>query len=306
MKLKDLYKDYAGGKLDKQKYIRAMHKRHQALFEYADYLMDTDLENIILENGQIYGTLKGSGIKLLMDRNDARFIPVEILNFHSFDAEERELLFSIARESRHVLDIGANIGWYALNFAKLPGVKKIYAFEPIYQTYSYLQRHVALNGVKGRVFPQHVGLSDKIEEIDFYWTNREYGAASMKNIQRRTNIEKIRCRVTTMDQFMKNRRFAVDLIKCDVEGAELFVFKGGRQTLQKDKPAIYTEMLRKWAKRFGYHPNDIISLLSELGYRCFGYVNGRVKQIERVTDRTVATNFFFLHPQKHKRFIKSF
>ena len=56
MKLKELYDRYASGELEKHKYIGAMHKKHQILFEYFDYIKDTDVQSkllIILYNGQI-------------------------------------------------------------------------------------------------------------------------------------------------------------------------------------------------------------------------------------------------------------
>ena len=41
------------------------------------------------------------------------------------------------------------------------------------------------------------------------------------------------------------------------------------ETFKKFKPIIFTEMLRKWAAKFGYHPNDIINYFSNFGYNCF-------------------------------------
>ena len=118
-------------------------------------------------------------------------------------------------------------------------------------------------------------------------------------------INKIKCKITTMDEFMKNQRHGPDFIKCDVEGAELFVFKGGVNTLKKYKPIIFTEMLRKWSKKFGYHPNDIINLLSGLGYQCYGYVSKKIKKIDFVDSEMETTNFFFFHGAKHKNIISS-
>jgi len=91
----------------------------------------------------------------------------------------------------------------------------------------------------------------------------------------------------------------VDFIKCDVEGAELFVFRGAKETIATYKPIIFTEMLRKWAKKFDYHPNEIISLFNGLGYRCFSIRNGFLSELSYMDDSTVETNFFFLHKEKH-------
>lgn len=89
-----------------------------------------------------------------------------------------------------------------------------------------------------------------------------------------------------------------NIIKCDVEGAELLVFKGGAETLEKYKPIIQCEMLRKWAKRFNYHPNDIISFLGKLGYECFTLHDGKLDRFETMTVDTVDMNFYFIHPEK--------
>jgi hypothetical protein len=64
--------------------------------------------------------------------------------------------------------------------------------------------------------------------------------------------------------FVAKNNAKVDFIKCDVEGAELFVYQGAKATLMQQKPIVFTEMLRKWAAKFDYHPNDIIALFDEL------------------------------------------
>ena len=50
MKLNDLYNQYLTGELDKQRYISAMHKKHQVLFDYFDYIKDTDIQRITIDN----------------------------------------------------------------------------------------------------------------------------------------------------------------------------------------------------------------------------------------------------------------
>ncbi len=304
MKLRDLYDQYSSGKLEKHKYIDIMYKKHQVLFDYFEYIKNTDIESITIDNDSIYATVKGSNIKLLLDRFDRRFIPIEILNFHSIDAQERGLLSKITPPGSIIFDVGANIGWYTLNFAKMPKVKKIYAFEPIPYTYNYLKKHLKINNIRS-VSAFNFGFSDMVEEKTFYWTKNETGSASMENIQKRSRINKVKCKITTIDTFMKNRRNAVDLIKCDVEGAELFVFRGAIKTLKQYKPIIYTEILRKWSKKFGYHPDDIINLLADLGYHCYGYVNNKVEKIDHVTPELETTNYFFFHRKKHKKIIET-
>ena len=85
-----------------------------------------------------------------------------------------------------------------------------------------------------------------------------------------------------------------DLIKCDVEGGELKTFLGARNTLAEHRPVVFTEMLRKWAARFHYHPNDLIAFFATLDYVCYRIENGALTPMPHMTDDTAETNFFFI------------
>jgi len=300
MKLNDLYASYKAGEREKHDYITAMHAKHQCLFDYHDYIQDTEIESIHIENAQIYVIMKNTGIKLFLDRYDSRFIPIEILNFKQFDPVERTLVFQMARQSKTVLDIGANIGWYSLNFSYLDNVNTIHSFEPIPWTFDYLTRHIDLNQVT-KVTANNFALSNQNGQAEFYWNVKETGSSSMKNVQDREDSKRTTCKLAKLDDYVFQNNLSVDMIKCDVEGSELFVFQGATKTLARDKPFIFTEMLRKWAAKFDYHPNDIIRLLTDLGYQCYAYENATLRHFKEVTDDTQATNFFFIHPDNQQQ-----
>ena len=76
--------------------------------------------------------------------------------------------------------------------------------------------------------------------------------------------QKVECNVRRMDDFVKDENInRIDFIKCDVEGSELFVYQGGIESIDRFKPIVFSEMLRKWSNKFGYHPNDIINLFTK-------------------------------------------
>jgi FkbM family methyltransferase len=302
--LRSIFSEYKSGKMDKHQYIANMHKKHLTLFEYADYLKETDIESIHVDENDIYVVLRESGIKLYVDRYDSRFIPIEILNFHSFDPIEKDLIYKLAEKSKTIFDVGGNIGWYTLNFSLLSGVDKVHTFEPIPRTFDFLKRHVAFNNIDN-VIINNFALSDRQGISEFYWSEKETGSSSMRNIQDRESVNKVECKLETLDQYVKENNCVVDMIKCDVEGSELFVFEGGRKTIQRDKPFVFTEMLRKWSAKFDYHPNDIIYLFSELGYLCFAYVGTELKKFDQIEEDTIPTNYFFLHNDKHKEVINN-
>ena len=109
----------------------------------------------------------------------------------------------------------------------------------------------------------------------------------------------VKCDVKKLDNFVNNE--PVDFIKCDVEGAELLVFKGGLNTIQKFKPIIFTELLRKWSKKFEYNPQDVVLMLRAEGYNCYIIDGENLVEINQIDEKTVQTNFLFLHQQKHEK-----
>lgn len=57
-------------------------------------------------------------------------------------------------------------------------------------------------------------------------------------------------------------------------------------------------MLRKHAKRFGYHPNDLIEWMKGLDYECSTFHDYVFTKFEYMTDDTKETNCFFVNRTK--------
>lgn len=303
MKLKEVAVEYESGRIAKEDYIKEMHEIHHVLFEYSEYIRGTDIKSIEITDDCVVITTKERGVKMYADVNDMRIIPIEILNFKVYEKEEQDMIGRMLEDSATILDIGANIGWCTINIAMMKQRVTVHAFEPIPKTFRYLKKNIALNNVtNANVY--NFGFSDKSETRVFYYYPEGSGNASMVNVSNRAEIEEIKCKVLRLDDFMRDQDFTVDFIKCDVEGAELFVFEGSRETLKTQKPIIVTEMLRKLTDRYDYHPNKIISLMSDFGYRCFTTDGQHLLPFFEMDENTMETNFFFLHEVKHESIIE--
>lgn len=303
--LQEMRDKHLSGALNKPEYIRNMYqRRHAQLFEYAKYLSQTDIESIEIRDGRVIMTLKKYGVRMLCPEGDYRVAPIESLNFLSYEEKDANMILKLISERSVVFDIGANMGWLSLVIARQVTGCKIHTFEPIPKTYSFLIQNIKLNQVVN-IVAHPFGLSNERKDLTFYFYPEGSGNASSVNLSERTDAELLTCHVERLDDFVTSNNLHVDFIKCDVEGAELLAFQGAMETLQRDKPIVFTEMLRKWAAKFNYHPNEIIALLSSLGYRCF-YANGSIlKELAEMTDETTETNFFFLHSQQHVSLIAS-
>jgi FkbM family methyltransferase len=305
MKKLKLYADFLSKKISKHEYITEIFKQHQSLFEYSKFLKDSDIESIKVTEKEIIAEVNGiSKIKMIVDTTDLRFVPIEIMNFKKFEPEFADLIFLFSKNSENIIDIGANIGWYSLNFNSLARVKTIHAFEPIPKTFNYLLKHIELNDAK-KIIPNNLALSESNGEVEFLWHDGELGASSMVNIRELDNIKNIKCNTMKLDDYVEQKKINVDFIKIDVEGSELLVFKGAKNVLQDSQPIIFCEMLRMHAKKFNFHPNETILLLENYGYKCFSRSkNKKFEEIKEMTEETEETNYFFLHETKHLNQIK--
>lgn len=207
-----------------------------------------------------------------------------------YEADELRMALSLIKDGDCVLDIGANVGFYSMAIAKKYPYAYIHAFEPIPETFEKLvDNALCLKNIYAHNYP----LTDTDGIAEFFYDRLEPGAASMRNIRETNKAVKIKVNTQTLDnlaQFLPR----VDFIKCDVEGSELLVMRGGLNTIRHYKPIILMEMLRKWTAKFGYTPNDTIKLLSGIGYRCYRIVKGKLVLFSRMTEETKETNFFFI------------
>jgi len=199
-----------------------------------------------------------------------------------------------AVSARCVLDIGANAGLYSLSLERMSGgtEREYFLFEPLAPTYEKLKKTLMINEADMTRFHLiNCGMSDKKESTYFYLSGASE-AAPLMPMEDEFYLKKIRvdgsytggdvmtkelCQVTTVDSFIdENHIEGVDFIKIEVEGNEKFVLYGANDTLERFHPFCYCELLRKHSRRFGYHPNEVISYMKELGYNTFTLHEGRL------------------------------
>ncbi len=297
---------FSRGEIDKPTFIRLMYDRHHAaLFDYARHLARTNIRKIEIEDGRVIMTSRDRGVRIACPPGDHRSVPIEILNFLDYETDESAMIESLVADGDWFLDVGANIGWYAINIATARPTARVHAFEPIPKTFEQLQANVALNALPN-IVTHNFGLYHEARELDFYYHPEGSGNASSANVSDRADAEVVRCEVRTLDDFIVASGARADFIKCDVEGGEFFVFEGGRKTIARDHPIVVAEILRKWSAKFRYDPNRIFELFHEYGYRCFTAQGPWLVDFGTMDESTVATNFFFLHGDKHQDAIRRY
>ena len=142
-------------------------------------------------------------------------------------------------------------------------------------------------------------MSDQAGFRKFYIDPKVSGKSSLAKLPGHTDNNSESFRLEILDHVSEFTGNLPDFVKIDVEGAEFLVIKGGIRLIKENQPIIFIELLRKWGKEFGYHPQQVLNILFELGYRCF-FSNERrqLEEILKINDDTRATNFIFLN-DKH-------
>jgi len=285
-----------------------MYDLHQHLFDYPEALAGTNISGLKISREGVVAEFIDPSISMICQPGDMRMAPVEAFNFGDYEPEEiqtvRRIIERIGGQDCEFFDIGANVGFYSLGLnAYFPGIKGI-AFEPIPTTYVTLLKNININEVSN-VRAVNLGLADKEGELIFYTYPSQSGSSSMtRNVESEDTIE-IRCKVAVLDDFCEKENASVDFIKCDVEGAELYVFKGAAKIISRDKPVVFTEMLRKWCAKYEYHPNDINAFFDTLGYSCHVMSGSEIRECTEVTEATIETNYLFMHREKHREILSS-
>jgi FkbM family methyltransferase len=167
------------------------------------------------------------------------------------EVNEQAVMRRFVRPGTVVFDIGANFGLHTLLLAELVGPEgHVVAFEPNTELFPMLAR--TLNPLTNTtVFP--FALSDKNVESTLFvpddntmasladWTTSHPGRISRLFGLGRTRT--LTCSQRRMDDLLKTESISPpDFIKCDVEGAELMVFRGAHDVLnRREAPVILFE-----------------------------------------------------------------
>jgi FkbM family methyltransferase len=142
-----------------------------------------------------------------------------------------------------VLDVGANVGAYAVLFAQWTGpTGHVFAFEPAPEARRGLEHHVRLNGCEERVSVRREAVTSGRGITRF----RAIGSSGDNHITTGTsgNSTDVEVPTTSIDEFCEELRVSPTFIKVDVEGAELDVLRGARRTIAAagDTLGLYVEM----------------------------------------------------------------
>lgn len=193
-----------------------------------------------------------------------------------------QVLATLTQGGDVVIDVGANIGYFTLLFARAVGPSgRVFAFEPEPVNFSLLARNVEVNGYQGRVIVFQQAASDTsgwaplaVSELNRGLNRLWQGPAGSTTVQ----VEKI---VPDDDSSLFER--PVNLIKIDVEGWEDHVLRGMKRLLQRNPQAsIFTEFMPGYLVEAGSDPGEFLHRLAAHGPQLF-WLDDASQRLKRVS-----------------------
>ena len=122
-----------------------------------------------------------------------------------------------------VLDLGANIGYYAIMEAKKIGhYGKIYAIEPDPRNIEFLEKNIKLNNINN-IFEFEQGAISNKDEIAEFILSSKTNLSSFDLKKNKNNSRSIEVQTYDLGTYIKNKK-RIDLIRMDIEGHEIEVF----------------------------------------------------------------------------------
>ncbi|MBL1280179.1 MAG: FkbM family methyltransferase [Fluviicola sp.] len=174
------------------------------------------------------------------------------------------------------VDVGANIGFLSLAGAHSVGENgRIHCFEPVPSTFEILQKNKELNNFS-QIELHEFALGERTEEATIYAEKENRGGASIVN---QHSSDGIIIQVKKLDDLAL--KSTVNVMKIDVEGFELDVLKGAKETIRKDRPKLIIEYSTE--RNNSGEKHELYQWLVELGiYRVFKLKKGKERKSELV------------------------
>ncbi|PLX01755.1 MAG: FkbM family methyltransferase [Marinilabiliales bacterium] len=185
-------------------------------------------------------------------------LKIDLTKNLKYDRLTIDIMKLVLNKNSNCIDVGCHKGEMLDLMLKYAPDGRHYAFEPIPFLYNNLKNKFS---EKAEIYPY--ALSDKKGQTTFNYVKNAPAYSGIKKRHydiKNPDIEKINVELHKLDDLIAQDT-KIDLIKIDVEGAELGVLKGATKTISKNKPCVIFEFGLGASDYYGTTPEDIYKVL---------------------------------------------
>src|SRR5579862_360717 len=182
-----------------------------------------------------------------------------------YETQLAQFFVSLVRPGALVLDLGAHVGLHSLLLSRLVGSNgRVVAVEPSPANVWLLKRHLAWNRCRN-VEVTNAAVGSCEDQVRFsFWPDPTSGHAFENSLAGADRGEITKVRMTTIDRICAGCN--PDLIKMDIEGAELLALRGAQETLARAAPLLVVSLHPEAMQALSTTPVELVAFLASFGY----------------------------------------
>lgn len=246
-------------------------------------------------------TVRHGLAKGLKRRGGLAFLPA-VITAAPERVEEESFLLNLGLDGQTVFDVGGDQGIYTLFFASRVGDKgKVVTFEPNPESHRRIVANVELNKFRN-VEVRHLGLGAQKGKLTFVFPAGEPARGSadagiQAQILREKDSRTIEIEVNSLDSEVASSGLPQpDLVKIDVEGLEMDVLRGMKETLSKRRPNLFIEVHGADTQSKDDNARQVVKFLLDAGYSVF-HVESK-QSITHTNIETARQGHIYCEPQR--------
>jgi len=220
-----------------------------------------------LKKGRV---ITNEGFELIIDTKDLGVSKI-LADTNSYEINESRFFKQIIKKGMHVVDIGANIGYFTILFSKLVGSEgKITAFEPSPRSFNLLKKNIKLNSAEN-IDPIQKAVSNFSGKAKLYLSNHNAGdnrlfANEILKIDKGREV--IEVETVRLDDYLKDE--LISLLKIDVQGGEMNLIDGALKTISNNQNLkMIIEFWPIGLSSQGIAPHIFLEKIKQLGFLIF-------------------------------------
>jgi FkbM family methyltransferase len=191
----------------------------------------------------------------------------QILETKTWEPHTTILFKQSVKKGMNVIDVGAHVGYFTLLAAGLVGdMGNVFAFEPAPENYEFLVKNIKLNGYNN-VVPVQKAAASEAGKVKLYLSKVCSGWHTLYK-KEEAYAEYVMVDAVSIDEFLRDKRRHIGIIKIDVEGAELSVLSGMTETCRiSDDLKLFIEFNPPLLRESDTDLREYWDKLIELGFQ---------------------------------------